>query len=1376
MKQSTRLSSAVFQLTPTRTRCDLIIIANDNKEKIASGLLNPFLAHLKTAQDQIAKGGYSILLAPEKSSDAAWFTKATLERFVRFVSTPEILERVYTIENEIIQIEEGITLQRSSDAAEIVGEHNGRKPFEGNEGGKTLPVSNEEKAIVLYTPGEMLPETNGSCSPEENSRVQLLKVLEARKTVLQKEQGMAFARAVAAGFDIDCMEHLISFSNCFGALRLINFQLMASVLRNRKACSKFIDLWKSKHETGQWLNIEASEDLPARSDFCAINSSGIIINDSFKHDESNHELTSENNGKSGSTNNPAPNSEQEFQGQVPHIVFPPWPMHAPAGAHPVFPSYAPPRIPYYQTYTGSGPFLLPHHHHVEHFLSHHGPNSGYKRQSLDVSNSYTVPQTREFDGIRSSGDMTSDEEVSYSQKQNKRTGGSNKKQQPGKVVSQNINYATPREKKSNSETDSDSQPDIGRGNKYYEDVDANHQNKKRSSRNGGSQVSNDEVSTSQQDSENMHWLAFQDCLLRGSEEGANAEGMFTMERDVKMQRYKNIASENPLALSVRDRGEIGGDMTGGRIHGSASHKLRGSDDEFILSSADNGFRRENDQMDVQFNESNGRKILFRTAKEDFMVVSKGDQANFRNSFDPIAMNNNLESGTKRIDRDLNRMSDETLVVPSRLMSLDQDGGTDRTAIDIDSEIPTKSQKLGSEGNVKNVNYVANDLSLMPERETDKRSIGYAIGLEYEMQVCAHASDEKGKRKINDVRGRLSKSDKNRRSMATSDPPHKQKSGGPVRNVRPSMMSPLEDARARAERLRSYKADLQKMKKEKEEAEARRLESLKLERQKRIAARVGSNSVKPSALSHQTKQLPTKVSPTANRGSKFSDAEAGTSSPLQRSKVRIPLESSETHKTSIGSKISDGTQKPGNRLMRSLSSLSEAKREKNGVIPDSKASISRIRRLSEPKTVNKSPVTTVKARSAETVLKQKLFEGAEMNKVSAIIDLDRSKAATLPELKIKTPKTHVKTSGNNSEVKDLQNLNGVKPSAFRGNADLSASTCNTSHQIDADDNPIVEKTVLVLECERPSVPTLHPSEAKPQVRSQQLSNGIKGEKGNVTSELASLHASRSYKDETDKEPRRQKQSDHNEVKTVYSEKDPPTSANIANAENPYRAPHARVSSLEDPCTHKTEYNKAPQGSAEVVSRAEKTVRTLVPDVKTTKTVKDHAHSEKVSMKESPKGFRRLLKFGKKNHTSSIDQSIDSECTSSGVIEQEDNARKMASTSEVGTLKNLISQDEISAAGNVPQKCTYFFLLKQLGISLFSHTFGVKRVKRDKRHRIQDVQVYLHNLTSSVMTIAENAEQNFEIQIQLISFRVKTFMLNSCLSTQVVQLIELFGIGN
>ncbi|KAF3539340.1 hypothetical protein F2Q69_00022466 [Brassica cretica] len=36
-------------------------------------------SHLKTAQDQVPKGGYSIILKPEDSSSAAWFITRTVE-------------------------------------------------------------------------------------------------------------------------------------------------------------------------------------------------------------------------------------------------------------------------------------------------------------------------------------------------------------------------------------------------------------------------------------------------------------------------------------------------------------------------------------------------------------------------------------------------------------------------------------------------------------------------------------------------------------------------------------------------------------------------------------------------------------------------------------------------------------------------------------------------------------------------------------------------------------------------------------------------------------------------------------------------------------------------------------------------------------------------------------------------------------------------------------------------------------------------------------------------------------------------------------------------------------------------------------------------
>jgi hypothetical protein len=118
----------------TFCRFDLVVIVNGRKEKIASGLLNPFLAHLKVAQDQIAKGGYSITLEPSSGVGAPWFTRGTVERFVRFVSTPEVLERVTTIESEILQLEDAISIQSNDNLGLRSVEDHGGKLTESNEG------------------------------------------------------------------------------------------------------------------------------------------------------------------------------------------------------------------------------------------------------------------------------------------------------------------------------------------------------------------------------------------------------------------------------------------------------------------------------------------------------------------------------------------------------------------------------------------------------------------------------------------------------------------------------------------------------------------------------------------------------------------------------------------------------------------------------------------------------------------------------------------------------------------------------------------------------------------------------------------------------------------------------------------------------------------------------------------------------------------------------------------------------------------------------------------------------------------------------------------------------------------------------------------
>ncbi|GJV64562.1 COP1-interacting protein 7, partial [Tanacetum coccineum] len=114
--------SIVLSLTAANLRCDLVICVADCKEKLASGLLEPFVAHLKYAKDQVSKGGYSIKLSALDS--AFWFTKSALERFVRFYEDNTIdaaheddskvgLQRVLEIRKAVFQREQAMVYTRA---------------------------------------------------------------------------------------------------------------------------------------------------------------------------------------------------------------------------------------------------------------------------------------------------------------------------------------------------------------------------------------------------------------------------------------------------------------------------------------------------------------------------------------------------------------------------------------------------------------------------------------------------------------------------------------------------------------------------------------------------------------------------------------------------------------------------------------------------------------------------------------------------------------------------------------------------------------------------------------------------------------------------------------------------------------------------------------------------------------------------------------------------------------------------------------------------------------------------------------------------------------------------------------------------------------
>ncbi|KAJ4824380.1 hypothetical protein Tsubulata_034889 [Turnera subulata] len=1296
MKSSTRLDSAVFQLTPTRTRCDLIISANGKTEKIASGLVNPFLAHLKSAQDQMDKGGYSIILEPDPGSDATWFTKGTVERFVRFVSTPEVLERVYTLESEILQIEEAIAIQSNNDIGlSTVNDHQ-QKPTVRIEGSRPPTDSNEEKAIVLYSPGARPPESNGSTVQEGNSKVQLMKVLDTRRTVLQKEQGMAFARAVAAGYDIDHMPPLLSFSESFGASRLMD------------ACLKFMELWKRKHETGQWVEIEAAEAMSSRSDFASMNTSGIVFSNGASKQ---FPEALDSNGKAGVSpssdqkppvdQQPPPGHQEYFQGQFPHLMFPPWPMHSPPGAPPVFQGYPMQGIPYYQNYPGNGPVFPPSYSSGEDPRLHAGQRRRSRRHSMD---SNVEPETWEVDTpkTRSQDDLELEQETSGNREPG-RKGSRSAKRQSGKVVIRNINYITSkRQDSSGSESESASASDI-------DEEDGEHGKSLRSSKRKGSLSksvdkgnSSDREGTVYGKEDTGHWQAFQTYLLKDADEAERAvnQGTFEMEKEARVQRRKNTVGHDLLLLNRQDIGDDHDwtmmDMQG--VNGNLRRMTRTSTDESLISGrmgqSGDGRRFIDGQLDVDSAEMAGRRGGYRrTANDDFLVQRHENKSGYSQS-DPMAIN-----GFERRNNDLDRrssqnMDDDSYIVSLRSTPLDQDRTRGRNTIDMDSEFPASGQSADNQSNRDRsiIKYEPDALSLMPEREMEMGTIGYDPALDYDMHISAENGASANK-KNKDIASK--KLDKDRKSKLTPDSSDKKKTGGPIRKGKPSKMSPLDEAKARAEKLRTFKADLQKMKKEKEEEEMKRLEALKLARQKRIAAR-GSSVPTQSASQQTRKQLPTKLSPIAHKGSKFTDADPGPSSPLQRFPIRtLSAGSSDSLKASKASKMSMGSHSAGNRLSHSVSSLPETKKENGGVTPGVKASAARIRRLSEPKISSSNPVSSVKPRNSEPISKPKVSNVPETKKLSAIVNHDKSKAASLPELKIKTPKGTDVVHGKSAAKEIPQKMSGGKsaPTTSEG-AKPKRNDGKISHHSDVDDNPIIEKTVVILECEKPQVSSIHAPEQANGVPEQNSAGYKARDKEGTRSEYAAIRAPVSPLDGMDRERSQHqlpKQQKTYEDKTENASNPENEASNLSDvAEKTYQAPFARVSSIEDPSTRNSEYAKAPMIGLPTVIAGTEAHKTHISDSKTLKLEKIPEALDKSQTKESSKGFRRLLKFGKKSHTAGDRYGESDNATAYG-SEADDSAANVASSSEAHTLKNLISQDETPSAGSTPQKTSRHFSL-------------------------------------------------------------------------------------
>ncbi|KAE9595877.1 hypothetical protein Lalb_Chr17g0343411 [Lupinus albus] len=241
MKSDTLLDYALLQLSPKRSRCELFVSSDGNTEKLSSGLVKPFLTHLKFAEEQVALAAQSIKLETERHKNAGtWFTKGTLERFVQFVSTPEVLEMVIKFDAEMSQLEA---------AQRIYSQGAGDQRTDSQGGNGT-----------------------GAVAAADATTKELLRAIDVRLGAVRQDLTTSCARAAAAGFNPHTVSQLQHFAQQFLAHRL------------SEACAKYMSLYERRPDIISPRK-QGSDDRELRS---SIGSDMSIDTDNGTHLRPNH--------------------------------------------------------------------------------------------------------------------------------------------------------------------------------------------------------------------------------------------------------------------------------------------------------------------------------------------------------------------------------------------------------------------------------------------------------------------------------------------------------------------------------------------------------------------------------------------------------------------------------------------------------------------------------------------------------------------------------------------------------------------------------------------------------------------------------------------------------------------------------------------------------------------------------------------------------------------------------------------------------------------------------------------------------------------------------------------------------------------------------
>ncbi|KAI5422311.1 hypothetical protein KIW84_045675 [Lathyrus oleraceus] len=214
-------------------RCELLVSSDGITEKLASGLVKPYLNHLKVAEEQAALSVQSIRLDIDRQRNAeTWFTKGTFERFVRYVGMPEVLEMVNTFDAEMSQLEA---------ARKIYSQGTGdqRMDSQGGEGTRVIAAT-------------------------DATTKELLRAIDVRLSAVRQDLTTAYATASASGFNPHTVSHLKHFAHHFRSHRL------------NEACTKYMSVYERRPDIIIQHDLPRGDERDLRS---SVNSDMSIDND-----------------------------------------------------------------------------------------------------------------------------------------------------------------------------------------------------------------------------------------------------------------------------------------------------------------------------------------------------------------------------------------------------------------------------------------------------------------------------------------------------------------------------------------------------------------------------------------------------------------------------------------------------------------------------------------------------------------------------------------------------------------------------------------------------------------------------------------------------------------------------------------------------------------------------------------------------------------------------------------------------------------------------------------------------------------------------------------------------------------------------------------